>query len=317
MEARMNAVTVGVVGAGATGAYLAARLAEAGLSVTLVARGRSLERIRNSGIEIADPDGTRRLVRPARVIAPEEPSPPADFVLFCVKSYDTEEASDVAARLAGSEGRVVCLQNGVRNEQILADRLEPGRVLSAVLYVGAQRTAPGIVVCSAPARVIVGPYDASGDVDAAEEVHRFFSKAGIECTVQNDVSTAKWLKFLFNCGLNPLTAVTGQTLGRLLAEPSTAAAFDTLVNEAIEVAEASGAPLPGDARARVAETARRLDISSSMAEDLAAGRAIELDAFTGYVLQLGEMHGIVTPATSVMHGILTALDAGRQPAAER
>lgn len=306
-----NAVTI--VGAGATGAYLAARLAAAQVSVTVVARGASLARIGTQGIQITHPDGTTQLTRPARTVAPGEPTEPADLVIFCVKTYDTEAAGQLVGPLLSSGGHVLCLQNGVKNEQLLAQALGAPRVLSGVLYIGAQRQAPGVINCSAPPRVVVGPY-AGSELAASEGVGSLMTQAGIDCMVEPNVRGAKWQKFLFNCGLNPLTAITGQRLGALLAQPSTRQAFDLLVDEAAAVALADGAPLPVDHRAIVAATAARMDISSSMAEDLQAGRAIELDAFSGYVIELGERHGVPTPATRLVHGVLTALDAVRAPA---
>jgi 2-dehydropantoate 2-reductase len=304
---------VTVVGAGATGGYLAAQLAAAGVPVTVVARGESLERIGTTGIELRHPDGSTQLVRPERAVAPETPVPPSELVIFSVKTYDTEAASRLVGPLLAPDGHVLCLQNGVKNEELLAAACGADRVLSGVLYIGAQRTAPGVIACTSPPRVVVGPY-AGSDLHASNEVQALMAKAGIDCTVEPNVRGAKWQKFLFNCGLNPLTAVTGERLGRLLADPATRDAFDLLVDEAAAVALAEGAPLAEDHRAAVNATAARMDISSSMAEDLAAGRPIELDAFSGYVIALGERNGVPTPATRLVHGILTALDSARVPA---
>ncbi len=113
---------------------------------------------------------------------------------------------------------------------------------------------------------------------------------------------------MFNCALNPLTAITKKRLGELLSYPATAEVFDLLVDEAAAAALAVGAPLAPDHKARVEDIAARMvDISSSMAEDLAVGRRIELDAFTGYVIELGEAHGVPTPVTRAAHGMLVAL----------
>ncbi|HSE54154.1 MAG TPA: ketopantoate reductase family protein [Nocardioidaceae bacterium] len=305
-----GAKTVAVVGAGATGAYLAARLVDSGARVTLIARGASHERISADGIEIIDADGNRHTSRPWQVITPDEAAEPVDLVLFCVKTYDTESASALVGPLLGDDGHVLCLQNGVKNEEILAQAFGPSRVLSGVLYIGSERVAPGVISCSSPPRIVVGPFDGA-DPGVSTDVEELFSRAGITATMSLDVRAAKWQKFLFNCGLNPLTAITSQRMGQLLAQPAAMAVFDALVDEAAAVAVADGAPLVPGYREQVDATARRMDISSSMAEDLQAGRAIELDAFTGYVLELGERTGVATPATRVVHGILTALDSAR------
>ena len=300
--------TVAVVGAGATGAYLAAELTDAGLPVTLVARGASLAKIRSGGIEVRRPDGTTRVARPAQVVGVTEVSDPVDLVLFCVKTYDTVAATRLVEPLLRTGGYVLCLQNGVKNEQLLADVVGGSNVLSGVLYIGSQRAAPGVIVCSSLPRIVIGPYEGAGLVES-RAVKELFDSAGIECTVDPQVGGAKWQKFLFNCGLNPMTAITGRRMAQLLAEPATAGIFHALVDEAAAVAVAAGAPLPDGYRANVTAIAQRMDISSSMAEDLNAGRALELDAFTGYVIALGESTGTPTPSTKVVHGILTALDA--------
>ncbi|WP_158607970.1 ketopantoate reductase family protein [Nocardia panacis] len=301
-------MSVMVLGAGATGGYLAARLAKAGVPVTLIARGANLRQIREHGIVLEDARAAREVVRPDRVLAVEEVDRPADLVLFCVKSYDTETAARSVPPLVASDGHVLCLQNGVKNEQILAGKLGPSRILSGVLYIGADRLGPGVIRCSAPPKLIVGPYFGL-DLGASSQVRELFSRAGIEAAVEPEVSSSKWQKFLFNCGLNPLTAITGKRLGELLSYPATAEVFDLLVAEAAAAARAAGAPLAPDHRVRVQHTAARMDISSSMAEDLAAGRKIELEAFTGYVIELGAAHGVPTPVTRAAHGMLVALDS--------
>lgn len=304
----MSAETsVTVVGAGATGGYLAAQLAKAGVSVTLVARADSLRQIRSSGITLERPDGERETIRPERVLAPNEIEHRADLVLFCVKSYDTEAAAHLVTPLVADDGHVLCLQNGVKNEQILAAAIGDSRLLSGVLYIGSERLSPGVIRCSMPPSLIVGPY-AGADLTSSTKVQDLMSGAGIKCAVEPEVRSSKWQKFLFNCGLNPLTAITKRRLGELLSLPATAEVFTMLVDEAAAVAQSAGAPLAKDHRQRVDQTAMRMDISSSMAEDLAAGRKIELDAFTGYVIELGLAHGIPTPATRAVHGILVALD---------
>jgi 2-dehydropantoate 2-reductase len=300
--------SVTLVGAGATGGYLAARLAKAGVPVTLVARGASLAQIQSHGIVLEHPDGERETIRPARVSSAEDVEQKSDLVLFCVKSYDTAVAAEFVAPLVADDGHVLCLQNGVKNEQILAAALGQSKLLSGVLYIGAERLSPGVIRCSAPPRLIVGPYSGA-ELGASTEVQELFSGAGLKCTVEPDVSSSKWQKFLFNCGLNPLTAITKKRLGELLSRPATADLFNMLVDEAAAVALSAGAPLHADHRERVNQTAMRMDISSSMAEDLAAGRKTELDAFTGYVIELGLANGVPTPVTRAAHGMLVALDS--------
>lgn len=298
--------TIAIVGAGATGAYLAAQFTSAGINVHLVARGRSADAIETEGIRVTHADGSTTVNRPAKVVRNVEDADEVDLVLFCVKGYDSSDASVFLTPLIGEKGKILCLQNGVHNEQLLAEIFGRDRVLSGVLYIGSERTAPGQITCLAAPRAVVGPYgNDDGSVELAAEI---FRTADIPVVVEQNISQAKWEKFIFNCGLNPLTAITGAKLHTILSDPAGARAFEGLLDEAISVGIASGAPLDGESKSRVQATAARMDISSSMAEDLAAGRRIELDSFTGYVTTLGERLSVPTPYTEFAHGSLSILD---------
>lgn len=253
----MQTLSVAIVGAGATGGYLAGRLAGAQVRVTLVARETSLQMIRKDGITILDADGRRKNSRPALVVAPEEIEEQVDLVLLCVKTYDTQAALPVVSALLKETGRVLCLQNGVSSEGVLARRFGAHRVLSGVLYIASRRTGPGTIECSAPPRLRIGSF-ADPDPGAAAQAKAMFERAGIECEVESDMQRAKWQKFLFNCGLNPLTAITGQRLARLLEEPRTAEVFRELVEEAAQTALADGAPLAEDCVETTMNTAVRM-----------------------------------------------------------
>ncbi len=302
---------IGVVGAGATGGYLAGRLTHAGIPVTLFARGRSLEAIQKNGIRIDGPDDYSVVASPEHVVSAADEMEAVDLALFCVKSFNTEQVAATIEPLVGDDGYILCLQNGVENEHILAEHFGAERILAGTLYIGVERTAPGVIACSFPPRIIFGPY-AEYQEAPLDKVKEVFDKADIDCAIDTEILTVKWQKFLFNCALNPLTALTREKLGPLLKTEEGLALFESLVNEAIAVGKASGAPLRKDAHERVMETARQMNISSSMAEDLDQGRPIELDAFSGYIRQLGQQTGIPTPTTDAIYYLLAILNPGRK-----
>jgi 2-dehydropantoate 2-reductase len=300
---------IGVVGAGATGGFLAGKLADAGYRVTLVARGESLKQIQKEGIHIDGPNGQSITAKPESVIAIGDQTQPVDVAIFCVKSYSTDDAAARLEPLIGAEGKILCLQNGVVNEDILARRFGEERVLAGVLYIGCQREAPGHITVTAPAKIQFGSIKMKDD-NLVAGLKAAFDDAEIETVVEENILQSKWQKFLFNCGLNPLTALTGMKMGELIDSNEGAALYEALVDEALAAAKAVGAPLATDARKRAIETARRMNISSSMAEDLAAGRPIERGAFTGFVCQLGERTGVATPVTWTFDRLLALRDPG-------
>lgn len=309
----MSFPTVSIVGAGATGGYLAARLAHAGVSVTLYARGRSLETIARDGLHVAGPGALDIRVRLKDVRPLEDAAEPADLTIFCVKGYDTEGVAPGLAKAIGATGRVLCLQNGVHNEDILSRHYGRDRIMPGVLYIGSERTGPGAISCSSPPRVVFGTQTDKA-LDLKEPVLAMFKAAAIDCTFDPEILASKWQKFIFNCGLNPLTSLTRRKLGFLLARDRGRGLFLDLIDEAIAVGRASGAPLRADVRDRVIEVGNRMDISSSMAEDLAAGKPIENDAFSGHVLRLAGAHGVAAPVTRVFHDILAMANPAADPA---
>lgn len=307
-----SGLRIGIAGVGATGGYLAAALAAVGTPVTVLARGASARAIRADGLCDIGPDGSETRARPAAVAEPGDEVDEVDLVLFCVKSYDTPAAAPAIAGLMGERGVVLCLQNGVVNEEILERHYGPDRVMSGVMYIGAERTGPGTIVRTTAGRVILGPYQGDATLPLCRASVDALTVAGVDAQLDADIRTAKWQKFLFNCGLNPLTTLTGQRLGAIRSTDAGRRLFDELVTEALAAAQAVGAPLPEDAHARVMATADRMDISSSMAEDLHAGRPMELDAFTGHVLSLGRTNATPAPTTRLVHDLLEVLDARRR-----
>lgn len=301
---------VTIVGAGATGCYLAGRMAAAGIPVALLARGASLAAIGARGVRIEGPDGTTTAM-PARVFGDGDSPPPTDVAILLVKSYDTLAVRALLPPLIGARGYALTLQNGIENETIVADAVGPARVMSGSLYIGVERTAPGVVAARTGARIVMG----RGSADAAAPVAALaamFTRAGIDCAIEADVLRAKWQKFLFNCGLNPLTAVAATRLGAIMADADGARLFTALVDEAYRAGLAAGAPIDEAVRDAVLAHAARTDIGSSMAEDLAAGRPLEADAFGGTVQRLARRHGLATPATDAVAAVLGLIDRGRQ-----
>jgi 2-dehydropantoate 2-reductase len=302
---------IGVIGSGAVGGLIAAELTRQGHDITLWARKASYEAITRDGITVHYAGQEPFNTRVSEVaLFPAPPARPIDLGILCVKSYSNAEVLPKLTSFVGAEGSVLCVQNGVVNEQDLAERLGPDRVITGVLYVGAERSGPGRVECSTPARLRIGAYGARTRVDLSEIVD-LFTGTQIDARLDPQIASGKWQKFLFNCGLNPLTALTRRRLGDVLATAEGRELFGNLVHEAIAVAQANGAPLKADAEDEVWKTAERMNITSSMGEDLTAGRRLEIELFTGFVRSLGERYGIATPVSSVVEKLLIAADSSR------
>ncbi|BAS27334.1 2-dehydropantoate 2-reductase [Limnochorda pilosa] len=297
---------IGVVGVGAVGGFFGCLLSRAAAEVTLLARGAHLEAIRRDGLRVRSPlaadDGGEWVARPA---ATDDPAlaGPQDLILFAVKSYDTEEVARIMAPMVASETTILCLQNGVDNEAKLAALYGEDRVLPGVVYIGAERVAPGLIEHRARGEILFGEA-AGGRSERVERIRQVLAAAGIQVHAVDDIRSAKWEKFLFNVGLNAFSALTGGTAARLVATPAARWVFETSLGEALAVARASGVDLGEDVIERLVRTASAMHVTSSMEQDLSHGRPLELDTFNGYVVREGRRLGLETPVNATLYGVM-------------
>jgi 2-dehydropantoate 2-reductase len=305
---------VGVVGAGGVGGYYGGRLALAGAEVGLIARGAHLAAIRERGLGIRADDGDFTV----RVAASEDPAEIGlcDAVLFCVKSYDTDQAAALLGPLLKPETGVVSLQNGVDNEEKIAARIGPEHVLGGVSFILAHIAEPGVVEqVGSVRRVIFGELDGS----RSERVTRLlteFRRAEIDSDLADDIRVVLWDKFAYLCALAGLTAVTRLPIDELLAVPETRKLFREIVREVSLVARAEGVELADDIVEQKTAFAETLGPSSfsSLHHDLVTGHRLELDALHGELTRRAARRGVHVPVSEMIYSLLRpwelALDAG-------
>jgi len=304
---------IGVIGAGGVGGYYGARLALAGTEVGLIARGDHLAAIRERGLRIRADDGDFTV----RVAASDDPDEigPCDAVLFCVKSYDTDQAAALLEPLLKPETGVVSLQNGVDNEEKIAARIGPGHVIGGVSFILAHIAEPGVVEqVGSVRRVIFGELNGSRS-DRVEWLLAEFRKAEIDSDIADDIRVVLWDKFAFLCALAGLTAVTRLPIDQLLAVPEARELFRQMVGEAALVARGEGVDLADDMVDQKTAFAEALgpDSFSSLHHDLVTGHRLELDALHGELTRRAARHGIPAPASEMIYSLLRpwelALDA--------
>jgi 2-dehydropantoate 2-reductase len=302
---------IGVVGAGGVGGYYGARLALAGSEVGLIARGDHLAAIRERGLQVRADDGDFTV----RVTASDDPAEigPCDAVLFCVKSYDTDQAAALLGPLLKPETGVLSLQNGVDNEEKIAARIGPEHVLGGASFILAHIAEPGVVQqMGTVRRIMFGELDGS----RSERVTRLlaeFRKAEIDTDLADDIRVVLWDKFAYLCALAGLTAVTRLPIDKLLAVPETRKLFRELVREVALVAQAEGIELAQDIvdeRTVFAETLGP-DSFSSLHHDLVTGHRLELDALHGELTRRAARHGILVPVSEMIYSLLRPWELAR------
>ncbi|MHA1564177.1 MAG: 2-dehydropantoate 2-reductase [Alphaproteobacteria bacterium] len=294
-----------IMGSGGVGAYFGACLVRAGIETWFVARGAHLQAMRTVGLKIEEADGS---VETYPVNATDDPAEigTVDFVLFCVKLWDTAEAGAVCRPLLGAQTAVVSLQNGVNSEDELAELLGPDHVMGGVAEIFATIKAPGVIKRVSPfARIRFGELDGSHS-PRSQQLANALAVPGIEVDHHADIKVALWNKFLLLIGVSATTALTRQPLGAIRGDPDPRDLLEQVMVEVLAVAQAMGIPL---AHGIVAERMAFIDtlpadMRASMAHDLAHGRRLELPWLSGAVVERGRKLGVPTPANSFVFAAL-------------
>jgi 2-dehydropantoate 2-reductase len=293
-----------VMGTGGTGGYFGAKLARAGEDVTFVARGAHLEAIRKDGLRVESAVEGGWTVR-APAVERLDGVPPADLVLFCVKSFDTDAAAGVIRPVVGPATGVLPVQNGVDNEDRLAAHLGAEHVMAGVAQVFATLGGPGVVTHTFLGRIIFGELDGR-ERPRTRAFLEACARAGIPAELTADPRRALWEKYVYLVAHAGMTAVTRCPVGVLRGLPETRRLFRRLLDEMAALARAEGIVLDAAAvdRFEAMWDALAPRASSSLHHDLTQGRRLELEALHGHAVRLAERHGVPTPALQAVHAAL-------------
>ncbi|AZH26771.1 2-dehydropantoate 2-reductase [Haloplanus aerogenes] len=294
-----------VFGAGGVGGYLGARLADVGHEVHLIARGEHLDALRSSGLRVESVAGDTTVDCPAT----DDPADigHCDYVLFCVKSYDTREAAADLDPLLGADTAVVSFQNGVDNEAWLADEIGDEHVAGGVAYIFSTIKEPGVVEhTGGPARFVFGELDGerTARIEALDEA--LSAAEGIEAVLAEDVRVELWRKFCLICAQAGMTATTRLPLGEIRETEASWEMYRRLMGEVSAVARAEGVDLPESVVDEWSEFVQGLDseMYSSLHYDLTHGKRLELDALHGSVVRHAATVDVDVPMNEAVHAIL-------------
>ncbi len=292
-----------VAGAGGVGGYFGAKLARAGTSVTMLARGAHLDAIRRDGLRVRSVIEGEYVVRVEAADAVG--STPADAVLLCVKSFDTESAVTAIRPAVGPDTAVLSLQNGVDNEEKIDALLGAGHALGGAAYVFATIEAPGVIVHRFAGRIVFGEMDGRPR-PRATRLHDAFAAAGVPVELSADVRRALWEKYLLISAQAGMTSLTRCPTGVLRETPETWAMYRRIVEELSAVAGAAGVTLAPDVVESIMKQAAGIgaDTYSSLHHDLVTGKRLELEALHGHAVRLGERLRVPVPTIFAVYAAL-------------
>ncbi len=300
---------IAVLGSGGIGGYYGVLLAKAGLDVTFIARGAHLEAMQQRGLTVRTPEGESTI--PVTAVADTKSAGPADLVLFCVKSYDTEPAARALAPLIARDTAVVTFQNGLDNVETIASVVGSEAVLAGAVYIALQLAGPGVVLRTGGEGTIVFGELTRALTERVARIAGAFQQSGVPHQVSTDINRVLWEKFHFIAGVGGVTALARSAIGPLLASVEGRTLLTTSCEEIAAVALAERVPLAADAVDRVVAQAATLPPQwrSSMARDLDDGRRLEVEALSGAVVRRGLAHGIPIP----VHQTIAACLSVHQP----
>ena len=301
-----------VMAAGAVGGYFGGRMAAAGHDVTFIARGAHGDAIRRDGLRIESALGDLHLKNLNVTDDPKQVGP-VDLALFAVKLWDTETAGEQTRPLVGSSTRVITLQNGVDSVERLAPILGDDVTIGGATYIVTTIAKPGVIRhTGARAEVRCGRLDRRPDAVLAGYVQQM-KAANIEITLTAHMLLDIWKKFVLLSGTSGITASTRQPLGVIRDDADMRAFFYKLMHETIGVGRAAGVEFPPGFAAELDRwvTSFPPTMKASMANDLEAGRRLELDWLAGKVVALGRKYGIATPGHEAVYAILKPYRMGR------
>jgi len=299
---------IAIMGSGGVGGYFGALLHRAGHQVWFIARGEHLRAMQAGGLRVTSVLGDFTI----RVNATDNPDEAgaADLVVFGVKSYDTEAAATLMRPMVGPTTAILCVQNGVDNEEKLAAIYGERAVLPGVVHIFSVVSAPGAVAqTGGPRKITFGEPDGS-ITPRVERIFEVFRKAEINCRISTRILADLWEKFLLICALGGMTALTRAPIGEIRSCPESWAMLQAVMEEVAAVARAKGIALPADA----VEQAMRFTADmppggrASLYHDLAAGKRLELDALSGAVVRFGEAMGVATPMNRAIYAALKPHD---------
>jgi len=316
-----------IVGAGAIGGYLGAKLAQAGAELTLIARGAHLEAILRDGLTVEYNDGTRDVVRPALATADMAAAGTHDYVIVAVKAHSLPSLAAPMRALYGPETAVVYAQNGIpwwyflrhggEHEGRRIEAVDPGgviaanteieRVIGCVVYPAAEILRPGVIRHIEGNRFTLG--EPSGErSERARRLSELMGAAGLRAPVRPDIRNELWLKLWGNLSFNPISALTRATLDLIITDGGTRALATAMMAEAQQVAEALGVRFPVSIERRIKMAEEIGAHKTSMLQDIEAGRSTEVDALVGAVAELGRLTGVPTPHIDAIYACVKLLE---------
>ena len=316
-----------IIGAGAIGGLMGARLALAGDQVTVVDQGAHLAAIKQNGLKLIWQDGAEFVAPVARATDNVEEAGPQDLVILALKAHYLESVARQLSAVVGPETMILTVQNGIpwwyfhkhggEFDGHRLDTLDPGgvlgknidgdRIIGCVVYPAAAVTEPGTIRHVEGDRFPIGELDGA-ETDRVRKLHDTLVNAGFRSRILDDIRSEIWLKAWGNLSFNPISAVTHATLEDICQYAPTRKLAENMMREAQTIAEKLGVTFRHTIEKRIAGAESVGAHKTSMLQDVEAGRSLETEALIGAVLELGRLTETPAPAIEAVYACVGLLN---------
>jgi 2-dehydropantoate 2-reductase len=317
---------IAIVGAGAIGGYVGVKLALAGEDVTFMVRGANLDAISKNGMKLIMEDGTEHVARNVKATNNYDEAGAQDLVILAMKAHQVEAVANDLPKLFGPETAVVTMQNGipywyfqkhggelegsrvssVDPTGIISEKIPASRVIGCVVYPASELIAPGVVKHIEGDRFPVGELDGSTSARVTR-ISECFVNAGFKAPVLENIRSEIWLKLWGNLTFNPISALSHSTLQDICQFPLTRELAANMMTEAQTIANKLGIEFRVTLEKRIAGAEKVGKHKTSMLQDIEAGRAPEIDALVGSVIELGRLTKTPTPHIDTVYALVKLL----------
>ena len=315
-----------VVGAGAIGGLMAAKLSLAGNEVTVIDQGAHLAAIQQNGLKLIWEDGSEHVAK-MKAVGTAAEAGPQDLVILAVKAHFLDQVARDVDKLLDDGTMIMTVQNGMPwwyfhklagplegtqlksldPSGLLSRHIPAERIVGCVVYPAAAVTEPGVVKHVEGDRFPVGELDGSLS-ERAQKLHDLLVAAGFRSRVLDDIRSEVWLKAWGNLSFNPISALTHATLEDICTFPETRKLATTMMAEAQLIAEKLGVTFRHTIEKRIEGAQSVGKHKTSMLQDVEAGRSLETEALIGAILEMGKLVEVPSPAIEAVYACVKLLN---------
>jgi 2-dehydropantoate 2-reductase len=298
-----------IVGPGAIGSLLAAYLTKNNQDVWLLDKDeKRAKKLSEIGIKVEGVSGSWQV--PAKATANAADIGKSEFIIICVKSYDTQKVLKQIAPLVSEDSLILTLQNGIGNLEIISESFGANLVAAGSTNMGATLEDIGFVRHAGIGETVLGSISGKITINL-RQLREIFIKANLDTRTSRDIRSVLWSKLIINVGINALTAITGLNNGQLIEYEWTRAILKEAVTEAVKLAKRKRIRLIfddplGKVESVCEATAKNV---SSMLQDCLKQKKTEIDFINGVVVRLAQSLGIPTPVNKVLYELVKTIES--------